>query len=1439
MESENYSNSNEFSLDSSYGNLKRKIDEIIKNHKIIFFIPSGSNRYKLISDLKKSYSNLYVIGYKQHEGVDYVLEKVDSNIVDHIGRKLSENMIIIAIPRDTTTAFHLARYFSSSSLGNQTIVYYLPALHEDIIGKKNIDEWLLINHEHLKNSLNEINIGPRLKGLNIKLYQNPNSNDKEAVEKIRKLGKEFMGIKKLLAEISSDTAIPIWTIVVLSSFIKSIFLIDVLAILLESLNDRLLPKFIERLRKKIKKQENVFLNYLAENKELKKNFVEDLAQFIITVKEAKDYVNDDRYEALVDEIASSWGLTIDEFKIFINNISKLIESNIVTEADVKKLNEQIDNRISEKIKKLKVMLNAIGFYDSPDSWFIYSKNGKWVIKWDNTELVTEGIFNEMANKILSKIERDGSNLIVIKGSMGSGKSRLAEYVMANLLKKGWSIYYPSSINEIINRNIKNTLIRMGEEKYPIAILFDVFPPELYGDNRGEVARLGSVNNLYESITENVNLLVDLSTKFEIPVLIVMPSNIYDVLQSKLSSEKKRYLKENIIDFDEEFNKSVNSTLEFIKGIIETYSHCKDSTKNEILGKLILKEFKGNYALISKYVGLVINETNCKIDNVEQIIGKAKGDVNSLIALIIWEVYFRSDKRIASYLAVPLIIRGKFGAIPMKFFEEPVTIKNIDNEVRLEYIDYYTTIGGNAQQAKYFIRWLSMRKEDLVENILRDLIVNNASSVNEEVKEVVEPLIDALNDAKNKMGKISVDREEAITQITLKSFIHYLNEIEMDEQAKRRFLYILGSAISDYPVEAIQKFKETYSNVFPITDKHKMDKLLLVESSDGYYVPQIFYELFSNFVLSEGRKDLEKSIESNNTTLETISLTNIVNKVGSDFLCSEINRVTNRIQESKVGLPLIPYLAGLSLLGMTAQSGCINDALYLSNIAIPQMLVGGYKLIWYLIILANQVSRVLRRKDKNLLIDNVSPVLYSLTLRYSLEPRHTDLCKQLVWLLNGISYGVTFQWSIAWLIKTYNLLSTLCSVPKEVAQNILLKKGKITDPGLMSILNIDSLESEIITSINSGKLDEAESKIRDLENQLKGVSITNEVREYLRWHDLDVTYEEFINDLINNTSAFINGYRGRIYFLKGLASDDPSYLRQAINFYQNASRNPKEIGNYLSYKPFEIMLKMLITDSITQLDTSELQITTDVQTLWNNIVNNFINVLIMSLTIPSTALAYYIILLALTGKEYQDLMANYGSLLNFASESKVLTQLMLTILGDKNQITPSKNEVLKVFKPDMNPVYLPALEYTTMLNTNNFDSFIDECMKLDAIHKLICQEIILSIKQKKKPPIPLNFKRPLEIQHNEVQSILNSLSNEQIVEILAPKSLLSRLPFILLSIIENNCKLAKAHILHEVLNTSYKYYERILKDLYVSLGDECTINDNAKLLLAKLFYLSLL
>ncbi|MCC6021162.1 MAG: hypothetical protein LM577_07350, partial [Thermoproteaceae archaeon] len=563
------------------------------------------------------------------------------------------------------------------------------------------------------------------------------------------------------------------------------------------------------------------------------------ARLAIGAVRAEPYIDDERFEALVDQVAFEWGVDVQTFKALVKNLAAMARGELVTKeelgrqlaqyvkrGELEKVEEAIRREVENKLTEVEKELEEV-------KKRLAEVKEKWEERWgfpinvlsveevgagklyDNfrveggtlvvnvTEgtfrLVRAGRFEEAAAEVLRRLASNG--MVILRGPKGVGKSTLAAYATWRALLEGLADH-AARIQKMQRGQqvaLNNVLNAVGERR--LLAVFDPSPlefyiePGAYPETTREAVSAASVTleELLEFAEKNRGRGL---------VLAVLPDDLYDVLDKAVKRRAERYALP--LDLREE---------EFLTEVIYEYSRCRETPKGKIGGLAEkIAEFNGGYTLAARYAGLWLRDNGCIVGDVERAVEASKKDTKLFFAHYIWHVLLRGSGDLARKAAAPLLLHVVFGPVPagVAYVAKGVSGWGIWRLLRPEELEGASLESLKEDALEPAASWLAQPHEDLVKETLEDLAGINGEGVREQYREALGELIDALDWARREVlkegGKILAElgvpeRESGLGSSLLAFVGRRLAAIFKGEEAKRcwrRAALIAGFALAGHP-----------------------------------------------------------------------------------------------------------------------------------------------------------------------------------------------------------------------------------------------------------------------------------------------------------------------------------------------------------------------------------------------------------------------------------------------------------------------------------------------------------------------------------------------------------------------------------------------------------------------------------------------------------------
>lgn len=436
------------------------------SQKVVMFIAPGSARSFLSEHLRNM--GWRILTYKENGlTLDSITEAVERG----------EHTVVIF--RDTLTSLTVKATLEEK--GIEVGVVYLPALYLEH-RRKEPPEYAKVDYMPLKNMVE------KTKGISITLWREWNGKEEEvkkAVEAIRTLDPQRIGFLDLLRD-AQGLAMPILP-GTLEAILVNLTAGSALASLTAALVGFASPglnkiaegvgqffggfipdivkNYLERLAEKL-------TEIVSKRGEARRQYIEGLAKLLKAAKEAHEYLYNDFYEGIVDEIVLKWGLDLESFRNFVENLYKLTQDSVVTEEKLERFLKSIEAKLDELEKDLRMLEELFYVAREPSSLGIDLDTNELIIGWNRYKLA--GFPRKWEEHMREIFEALKKGLIILHGSKGVGKSTYARYVLARALREGLTSY-------VLVIEDAGTISRaaMSAGKHNCIVLYDPSPPSVY------------------------------------------------------------------------------------------------------------------------------------------------------------------------------------------------------------------------------------------------------------------------------------------------------------------------------------------------------------------------------------------------------------------------------------------------------------------------------------------------------------------------------------------------------------------------------------------------------------------------------------------------------------------------------------------------------------------------------------------------------------------------------------------------------------------------------------------------------------------------------------------------------------------------------------------------------------------------------------------------
>jgi len=465
--------------------------------------------------------------------------------------------------------------------------------------------------------------------------------------------------------------------------------------------------------------------------------------------EAEPYVDDDRLEAVVDQVALEWGMDVKTFKALVKNLAALGKDKAAG-LDLERLEEVVRREVEGVFKKVEDALREVktqvsgllagvkvAFVGDVEAGLLYHNfvvvDGTPRVKTRAAggqgdvvvDVVTVGVFGRLAGEVLERLERDG--LVVLVGPHGVGKSTLAAFAAWLALWRGAAdaVVSAGEVKTGLASALENLQNNTGRR---FLLLYDPVSVTAYYEPR-------AVGEEAEKEKERVRRAVEEALSAAgsgVKALVVLPEKLYRGLPPETKQAVEKYVV-----------KAVLNDVEFLHEVVRRYSGC-GGDYSKLAEKIA--QFNGGYTLAAKYAGLWLKDNGCKVKNVEKAVEEAKKEPKLFLAQYIWQVLLRGSGDLARKVAVPLLLHAHFGPVPVgvtyitkAVYEGGVWRLLTPEELKDASLEYL-----KEDALEPIAKWLAQKHEDLVEETLRDLAGLNGEEAREPYRETLSDLIKALD-----------------------------------------------------------------------------------------------------------------------------------------------------------------------------------------------------------------------------------------------------------------------------------------------------------------------------------------------------------------------------------------------------------------------------------------------------------------------------------------------------------------------------------------------------------------------------------------------------------------------------------------------------------------------------------------------------------------------
>ena len=643
---------------------------------------------------------------------------------------------------------------------------------------------------------------------------------------------------------------------------------------------------------------------------------------------------------LVYRVAYAMGMSYDEARRALMDITGLSVKELE-----RRVNE-IEGKIKELEKNIELLRREVSAGIVTADVGEFAKGGIYLnieVEHDGLRICVEGQcynivkagkFNELVSEIKDKLLKQGFAVVV--GPKGIGKSTLAAAVI-------WKLFMNGDIGRVARVDVLNDEDYQGFERFlrnysrefinyfgRLLILYDPVSTETYerepSTQQGQGVLVGSSGGVrrvrYVKMPRNVEVTIAnlINASGELgdlrpPILIVLPSDVYNTLSGEMRNELEGYR----LDVSQDL---INT--EFLAELIREYTRTKsnpngcalsDRELNELTGELV--KFDSGHALIARLIGEELARSNCSAREIEELISKAKGKAEKFIVLHINGLFkVHEDSHTAKALVEIFALRQPFidSVRPGVPILTPGIIELIGEERSAK-----TLYGAEGEELR---NWLALRQHDLIEEAIEKLLKCIASKGEEckDLSDALEPwvprTVGLLKEVSEKVKDV-----DSVIEYFASNYGKRLTEDGLSRFSKcwKRVALIIGHALArqlivsrpeDVPDDVVESLGD-------VLKRCGVDDYLLV----GDDIPLLIMGLAYTRALTEA----------------------FIDKY--DEAAAEVRRVLNIIKSSSdifdemlYGLGLATIIANAARLGRDVKPSDADAALHIASLAIRRVVV---------------------------------------------------------------------------------------------------------------------------------------------------------------------------------------------------------------------------------------------------------------------------------------------------------------------------------------------------------------------------------------------------------------------------------------------------------------------------------------------------------------------
>jgi KaiC/GvpD/RAD55 family RecA-like ATPase len=1442
-------------LDGLVDRVVTELESRLNKPGVFILASPGCSRGSLVTELLKRglVDAVYAyVGFGSKVDDDVRGRVIEFNSVDELAGKLgSANGRVVVVAGSTADAVRLKKKLSNAE------VIYLPKYYEDAakeVLSKDVLEVARVRHEGLGEG-----ISPSL------LREDLPSKD---VELIRELSLGKNDLKDVIRDFLRKAPIDVATQAVIAGLS---FLLGVGAAvsLVGSLAGRFLESVVGKWRKNRDEVLGGFVRLLGVAREVRNNYLRD------------ERLSDERFEAVFDEVAYKWGLTIEEFAKTITNIANLTEGKQLTEEEIKKIIddklesiEEALEKIEEELKKVREMVGGLSvgvevfFINDFEDGLVYPTvklvGGELMVlgEYGYHEVVRTGFFSTLTNEVKQRI--GAGSLVVLTGPKGVGKSTLATFTIWNLLRSG-EVGMVLRIRELPDGEvverfrsfIENFLVRDWKYFGNLIILYD--PTGVYGQIKGVEAPSKletTVRNVLEAVRraiENIKSILGREPSARVGVLIILSTDLYNALSNDTKGKLEGYRLDALL----------NDT-EFLAKLIMEYtrtsdkpSGCKmsDEELSELAGKVA--GFDSGHALIARLIGEELARSNCDVGRIEELISKAKGKAEKFIILHINGLFkIQENPDTAEALVEIFALRKPFINLvtPGGPTLTPGIIELISEERGAKSL-----YGAEGEELR---GWLARRQHDLIEEAIEKLLKCIVSE-GEECKELSDALkpwktIIGVRESLMEVSEKVRDVDGAVKYFASNYGEKLKNALKLfSNECWKRAALIIGHALAWIPIvprpedlSVMYLLVKGQAKIAP----EDLRKSVVESLGDALKRCGVDYYL----LVGDKIPRLIRYLTKDHAYALTEAFIDNYNEA-----VAEVNRILNIARgrgineaERLYGLALASIIANAARLGRDVKSGDADAALHIAafaikSVALPDLIksvLGALEPLHgkaphrYLELISAasdmenlDLSTVRYIFDKlNEILDNYGDVVrgYAWSLLYAIDA-YANLLEEDFGHFNSEEFRDMVGRVVDLLNELGRFKSKLGVIAWAYALAPALKHEDVK--GLMG----EALRINVV-----GKASEVLKELNDMRERVQELMSDKEFMGYVESRFVKKADEEAVRKEILQAASLLK-YALAIYRLNNSEFDE------AKDLLEEAFKEYREIGeyeNYLTARGWALRVEAIkgslagkeLVDGFRQLYEETFK-----ESFGHTALYPY-------LSTASGVLGEYLVSLALMGdhETINKLLEEHLPVLNVDKQFSVLTRLMLNALLSskgglsnelKGKLSVNPEELIDAFGYIMLRNSLPALRVA--LGIEKPEDGIKLCEEFNDVD---CIDLVLAVKGNSVAVKQLRewvidafndslkgFGSDVEWLINKFRGLVSGLDGRSLVQLTAPTNSMAQLALILHALINGNKELAKAHALYGAVRVAKKLPTRLFLEVYKECCD--MESESFRLALAKLFF----